>query len=130
MRPWYSYCGSMEACGGSGRLASGSADKTLRVWDVNVGECMRSGRAYGTWVVVSPARTPDLITGTWQRGDDDGMVDAPEVSIRRLPEEEKKEMLDADEAVSMLLSTAGMKLDTTPPEAQAVVKYCVRTRAT
>ena len=29
-----------------------------------------------------------------------------------------------DEAVSMLLSTAGMKLDTTPPEALAIVKFC------
>jgi hypothetical protein len=34
-----------------------------------------------------------------------------------------------DEAVSMLLSTAGMKLATAPPEAQAIVKYCVSTQA-
>lgn len=34
-----------------------------------------------------------------------------------------------DEAVSMLLSTAGMKLDTAPPEALAIVKYCVSSQA-
>ena len=53
-----------------GRCVSGSGDNTLRVWDSNTGECLRSMEGHSNWVT-SVAALPD---GRCVSGSDDGTL--------------------------------------------------------
>ena len=51
------------------RLASGSRDKTVRLWDVETGACVRTLKGHGNWVL-SVCFSPDgkqLASGSYGR---------------------------------------------------------------
>ena len=52
------------------RLASGSKDRTVRLWDAETGACVRTVEGHGNWVS-SVCFSPDgnqLASGSWDNG--------------------------------------------------------------
>ena len=70
---------SVAVSGDGKRVVSGSGDKTVRVWDVETGECLKVMEGHTNWVfsvavsgdgkrVVSGSGTRRCACGTWRRG--------------------------------------------------------------